>query len=541
MSKLRLKAVAVVYSRLINSRSPERASLVTFSLAQANQGTLMGGRAVGTIEEMQKIAIKRGGNCLSKNYKNAHSGLHWECSQGHQWEAKPMHIKRGHWCHICGARQSHENQRSTIEEMHQLAENRGGKCLSKEYLSDRGKLLWQCIDGHTWQTSPGNIKSGTWCPHCHIYFGEEIVRLFFEKTFGKKFPKSRPSFLKEQGSSIVELDGYNEELGIAFEHHGRQHYKSSKHFHRDKNSYRTIQERDRARAELCRKSRVKLIVVPSVPDLLPINELPKFLQSEFKRRKINIQAVPKRLNINVVYKKSAVKELQKIAESQKGRLISSHYLGTAIKLTWECKEGHQWDAIPSTIKKGIWCPTCAGRKRGTIEQMQKLAEDKGGKCLSEQYMGANSPLIWECKKGHQWKASPNSIKHQKSWCIICAGRQKSSIDEMHKLAIKMQGKCLSKEYINTGSKIRWQCKFGHQWEAVPNSVKQGYWCPACAGMQKGTIEAMRAIAKEYGGKCLSDKYINTHTKLTWQCKNGHEWKNTPAVIKYRKSWCPDCK
>jgi hypothetical protein len=501
----------------------------------------MGKTTRSTIAEMQRIAKERGGACLSTKYKNAHSRLLWECGESHQWEAKPMHIKRGHWCHVCGALKARRSQRSTIEEMHELAAKRGGRCLSKEYLGDRVKLLWQCIDGHTWQTSPGNVKSGTWCPHCHIYYGEEIVRLFFEKIFGKKFPKSRPEFLTKQHKSVYELDGYNEELALAFEHHGPQHYNASNHFHRRKASYRLIQSRDKIRKKLCQKNGVKLIVVPSVPDLLPLTDLANFLGSAFKKEGIPAPAIPPKFDINAIYKKNAVKELQRIAASRKGRLISQHYLGTAIKLTWECKKGHQWDAIPSTIKKGIWCPACAGRKRGTLEDMQKLAESRGGKCLAAEYRGANTPINWECERGHQWHASPNSIKHGGSWCAACAGRDKKTISDMVLLARKLGGRCISKEYINTDTKLVWECKKGHRWEAPPKTVKKGHWCPSCAGMRKGTIEEMQALAKKFGGQCLSKKYLNTHAKLTWQCKDGHQWQNTPSMIKSRNSWCPVCK
>ena len=40
-------------------------------------------------------------------------------------------------------------------------------------------------------------------------------------------------------------------------------------------------------------------------------------------------------------------------------------------------------------------------------------------------------------------------------------------------------------------------------------------------MDKISIEEMQEIARKRGGKCLSKKYINAHTKLEWQCANGH--------------------
>ena len=57
---------------------------------------------------------------------------------------------------------------------------------------------------------------------------------------------------------------------------------------------------------------------------------------------------------------------------------------------------------------------------------------------------------------------------------------------------------------------------------------------------KLTIKHMQALAKQRGGQCLSDSYINTKTKLRWRCAKGHEWETTPASVKNAGSWCPVC-
>ena len=50
---------------------------------------------------------------------------------------------------------------------------------------------------------------------------------FFEKIYNKKFAKCKPLWLKNQRGSQLELDGYNDELKIAFEYQGRQHYEDN--------------------------------------------------------------------------------------------------------------------------------------------------------------------------------------------------------------------------------------------------------------------------------------------------------------------------
>ncbi|WP_449701810.1 zinc-ribbon domain-containing protein [Acidicapsa acidisoli] len=110
---------------------------------------------------------------------------------------------------------------------------------------------------------------------------------------------------------------------------------------------------------------------------------------------------------------------------------------------------------------------------------------------------------------------------------------------MRQIARSRGGACLSREYTNSRTKLTWQCKDGHQWEASPLNIKLGKWCPACAGTQKGTIEEMRRIAKSRGGRCLSVKYINSRAKLAWQCKKGHQWEALPSSIK-QGHWCSRC-
>ena len=110
---------------------------------------------------------------------------------------------------------------------------------------------------------------------------------------------------------------------------------------------------------------------------------------------------------------------------------------------------------------------------------------------------------------------------------------------MQQIAESRGGECLSKKYINNHSRLTWQCKDGHIWKATPNNVKSGSWCSTCIGKAIGTIGQMRALAKEHGGKCLSKTYLNNSVKLSWQCKEGHVWQTTPKSIK-KGSWCPVC-
>jgi hypothetical protein len=51
---------------------------------------------------------------------------------------------------------------------------------------------------------------------------------------------------------------------------------------------------------------------------------------------------------------------------------------------------------------------------------------------------------------------------------------------MQEMAVCRGGRCLSTEYVDIKTKLRWKCAFGHEWEASARLLKTGHWCPECA-------------------------------------------------------------
>ncbi|MBF6986497.1 hypothetical protein [Cupriavidus sp. IK-TO18] len=120
-----------------------------------------------------------------------------------------------------------------------------------------------------------------------------------------------------------------------------------------------------------------------------------------------------------------------------------------------------------------------------IEECRRSARERGGECLSTTYEGSKKPLLWRCAAGHEWEAIPNSVRNG-HWCERCANEEKSrantnrSIEEMDELARARGGRCLSTVYRNVNSILEWECGLKHVWPTAAANVIAGRWCPTCS-------------------------------------------------------------
>ena len=114
-----------------------------------------------TIKNLRDHALKRGGSCLSAEYKGPLDRYRWKCAAGHTWPATWANVMIGTWCRQCSGRAP-----GSIECMHELASGHGGRCLSATYVNAQTHLEWECAKRHRWPAKPNNIQQGKWCSIC---------------------------------------------------------------------------------------------------------------------------------------------------------------------------------------------------------------------------------------------------------------------------------------------------------------------------------------------------------------------------------------
>jgi hypothetical protein len=305
---------------------------------------------------------------------------------------------------------------------------------------------------------------------------------------------------------------------------------------------------DRRKRFLCRRHNITLISVPQIPSQLPLTQVQEYILEQCRRAAFRYPRTAETTEVLLreAYSPSSRQRfnaLREVVHARGGRCLSSAWLGAVGHLRFRCAKGHEWEAIPYSVLNGHWCPRCSSAERGlarrlTIEALQKIAALKGGKCLAKRYINANTPVLWECAKGHRWQAIPNSVKRG-SWCARCSSTFKKTIQEIRQVAEKRGGECLSRVYVNCNTRLRWRCGSGHTWEATPRDVGNGRWCPRCAG-KRWTIADLRTLARQRRGRCLSPRYLGSRSKHVWQCGEGHRWEMTFDQVKNGGSWCPLC-
>lgn len=125
--------------------------------------------------------------------------------------------------------------------------------------------------------------------------------------------------------------------------------------------------------------------------------------------------------------KLGLDKLIEAAKKNDGKLLSKKYVNRTTKYEWQCKFGHKWFASASNILiDGHWCHDCSGFKRIEIKELQNIAKSKGGKLLSSEMNTLDSYYDWECAHGHRWEASGEKVLRIGTWCPICG---KSNISE----------------------------------------------------------------------------------------------------------------
>ncbi|MDG0059150.1 zinc-ribbon domain-containing protein [Priestia sp. P5] len=265
--------------------------------------------------------------------------------------------------------------------------------------------------------------------------------------------------------------------------------------------------------------------------------------------------------------------------SEKNRDLNPNALTCAnrTKVWWKCLKGHEYLSRIDHRVSGSGCPYCAGKRaiKGETD-LATLCPDlieewhpvKNGELRPEDCTRSSGRKVWWIDKhGHEWEASISN-RSKGNGCPIC-GRIKARDTRYEKL-LKDRGSFGDKHsellaewdyernigvnpYEIAGKssrKVWWKCEKGHKWETAIYKRANGEGCPYCSNKRIlagfNDLESQNPdLAKEWhlnkNAPLLPTMVTaNSHKKVWWVCKSGHEWE---AVISNRNRLgrgCPQC-
>lgn len=179
-----------------------------------------------------------------------------------------------------------------------------------------------------------------------------------------------------------------------------------------------------------------------------------------------------------------------LAQKRGFEWLGEHPVGVSRPTKWRCAAGHIWEASYGNIDgRGSGCPKCAAvqvglKKRLMPEDYHALAQSKNLKWLGKTIVPTNRRTLWECRQGHQWETSYNSVIN--SGCPYCAGLARKTKADYYALATAAGIKWIGDLPQRTKFRTAWQCHRGHIWQAAFDNILKGTRCPICKDMVNGT-------------------------------------------------------
>ena len=386
--------------------------------------------------EVKRFALSKNGECLSQEIKNRKDKVLWRCQYNHTWKQEPSVVlgKSKTWCPNCAG-----NFPRTLEELQVVVAKRKGKLLSTKYINVDAKYDFECMLGHKFSNSFKKVvNSGQWCSTCNKgHLSEEVARTTFEQIFKAQFPKSKPIWLRNQQGFQLEFDGYCEELSLAFEYQGIQHFDAKRHLYKTNSKNVDLnkrfirgQDNDKIKLELAQS---KNIIIFELTYKDSYDDFPKRIYEQAINFGIDVSKYDFHTSIDyskAYLRQNRIEDLKNILVGKNIELISKNWLGVNYKYEMHCLTcGHTWKARGNAFfnsRKVAGCDKCARSKAGlrtlgNIQILQDYAKKFDGQLISEKYIRRNTTYEWKCKNGHYFKKNYNNLVNRNKFCSVCEG------------------------------------------------------------------------------------------------------------------------
>ena len=416
---------------------------------------------------------------------------------GNEFEMQPNNIKSGQWSPF-ESRTVRNNSEYHIKQLQEIVSAKGGKIKDGEqYINTSTKMTFIDQLGNEFQMQPNSVKSGKWSPY-EKNCSEHICRQIIEQLYDKKFPSTWNIIKREEGKNL-QLDGYCQELKIAFEYQGEQHT-TGWFFRDDKNkqekSLMEITVRDTEKKQACKDLGILLLEINHYKKINNIEDIiAQTIVDVKKSYESHNQELPyfiSILNINEIkvdlskisHLVLMQKELDKIAIEKGGKIKEGEqYINSSTKMTFIDKFDNEFQMTPNKVKQGRWSPYESGRVFNNPEyhmkQLQDIVSKKGGRIKEgEVYIGANNKMTFIDKLDNEFEMSPSNLKSGQ-WSPFESGRVFNNTEyhmkQLQEIVSAKGGEIKDGEvYIGAKTKMAFVDKLGNEFQTTPDIIKANY-------------------------------------------------------------------
>lgn len=234
------------------------------------------------------------------------------------------------------------------------------------------------------------------------------------------------------------------------------------------------------------------------------------------------------------------------------------FVTSAKKVNWICDKdkSHMWSArIAHMANDKAPCPHCKALENLLIDTHPEVAKEystANEKPLIEVKKSSNNKVIWECNKGHKWKAKiSDRTRSTSSVCPECKKEKLSFVRRFPNAAKHYSSKneidINSPDFIASNVHL-WECEKGHirkatAWNVTENG-KDEYNCAQCK-KDANYLYINRPDLEEFFSKENTVNFYElslfSGKKVLWECDKGHKWAINVDAMQKREEPCFECK
>lgn len=120
-----------------------------------------------------------------------------------------------------------------------------------------------------------------------------------------------------------------------------------------------------------------------------------------------------------------LRNLLKYVEAKGGEVLDPRPVVKSERVSLQCNKRHVWNVtVGSLLTQATWCPRCAGNFPRTLGELDEIAKSRGGVLLTAEYRGVDGSYDFECSLGHGFTNMFKKIENGQ-WCPICSKGSKS--------------------------------------------------------------------------------------------------------------------